>query len=75
MDWFKGKSTGNPWVFSIKLIGVSGFNFPVIQFCDINPSMILPVGTCTMPYHAILSPTLTIARWIPRASRAVEGRH
>ena len=24
--------TGNPWVFTIKLIGVSSFNCPIIQF-------------------------------------------
>jgi len=24
LGWFKGKSTGNPWVFTIKLMGFSG---------------------------------------------------
>ena len=34
---FVGKIlTGNPWVFTIKLIGVSGVNFPIIQFYDIT---------------------------------------
>ena len=33
MDWFKGKSTPETiGVFTIKLIGPSGFNFPIIQF-------------------------------------------
>ena len=24
LDWFKGKSTGNPWVFTIRYIRLSG---------------------------------------------------
>ena len=32
---FVGKIlTGNPWVFTIKLVGLSGFNFPIIQFYE-----------------------------------------
>jgi hypothetical protein len=32
---FLGKSTGNPWVFTtIKLFGVSGENFPIMQFYE-----------------------------------------
>jgi len=31
MDWFKGKFTGNPWVFTIKFVGFSGVNFPKNQ--------------------------------------------
>jgi hypothetical protein len=33
MDWFKGKSTGNPWVLTIKYRGFA-VNFPIIQFYD-----------------------------------------
>ena len=33
---FHGKIlTGNPWVFTIKFDGLSGSNFPIIQFYDI----------------------------------------
>jgi len=32
---FVGKIlTGNPWVFTIKKKGLSGFNFPIIQFYE-----------------------------------------
>ena len=31
---FVGKIFQKPWVFTIKVIGVSGFNFPMIQFYD-----------------------------------------
>ena len=32
---FLGKiETGKPWVFTIKLFGLSGFNFPIIQFYE-----------------------------------------
>ena len=34
---FVGKIlTGNPWVFTIKLIGLSGVNFPIIQFIQFD---------------------------------------
>ena len=28
--------TGNPWVFTIKLLGLSGSNFPIIQFYEFS---------------------------------------
>ena len=31
-----GKSTGNPWVFTIKFDGLSGSNFPIIQFYEMG---------------------------------------
>ena len=37
MDWFKGKSTPETHgVFTIKLVGLSGSNFPIIQFYETN---------------------------------------
>ena len=34
LDWFKGKFTGNPWVFTIIHIGLKPVNFPIIQFYE-----------------------------------------
>ena len=35
ISWIWGKIlTGNPWLFTIKLVGLSGKNFPIIQFYD-----------------------------------------
>jgi hypothetical protein len=36
MDWFKGKSEPETMVFTIKLVGLSGFNFPIIQFYEMS---------------------------------------
>eukprot|EP00435_Cladocopium_sp_Y103_P050294 s325_g15.t1 len=38
LDWFKGKSSPDTMDFPMKLIGVSGFNFPINQSieCEIS---------------------------------------
>ena len=33
MDWFSWKSTGDPWLFTMKCKGFR-LKFPIIHFCD-----------------------------------------
>ena len=46
MDWFKGKSTGNPWVFTIKLIGLSCMIFALGVHWSPTQNVILTLPRC-----------------------------